>query len=221
MVREVVVRRMHSSIGIGLLTLLCALPLSSRPASAQQPPPPIQGVTGTIATDGTIDVRASGPPTRSPKAPRTSSTRSKKILPGGKGTKQNPLDDFAEGSRVILRDVAKVDGESPTTTEGVVVDVNHRKNQITSAWRTRRRKRCGSPRQMQRPTWSCPTRTTPAPKSRTTSNGFPDADSSGRFRDDPADSVDHERRFIVLNVVPALSRDDLLALRRTRRQLLL
>ena len=121
---------MHSSIRIGLLTLLCALPLSSRPASAQQPPPPIQGVTGTIATEGTIDAEHKAAHTIAEGAAYVVDSV-KKILPGGKGTKQNPLDDFAEGSRVILRDVAKVDGESPATTEGVVVDVNHRKNQIT------------------------------------------------------------------------------------------
>jgi S1-C subfamily serine protease len=120
---------MHSSIGIGLLTLLCALPLSSRPASAQ-PPPPIQGVTGTIATDGTIESEHRAAHAIAEGAAHVVDS-AKKILPGGKGTKQNPLDDFTEGSRVILRDVVKVDGESQTTTEGVVVDVNHRKNQIT------------------------------------------------------------------------------------------
>jgi hypothetical protein len=121
---------MHASIRIGLLTLLCALPLNSRSASAQQPPPPIQGVTGTIATEGTIDAEHKAAHTIAEGAAHVVDSV-KKILPGGKDTKQNPLDDFAEGSRVILRDVAKVDGESPATTEGVVVDVNHRKNQIT------------------------------------------------------------------------------------------
>ena len=102
------------SIRIGLLTLLCALPLSPRPASAQQPPP-IQGVTGTIATEGTIDAEHKAAHTIAEGAAYVVDSV-KKILPGGKGTRQNPLDDFAEGSRVILRDVAKVDGESPTTT---------------------------------------------------------------------------------------------------------
>jgi hypothetical protein len=99
--------------------------LSSRPASAQ--PPPIQGVTGTIATDGTIDAEH--------KAAHVVAEGVvdgvKKVLPGGKGSKQNPLDDFTAGSRVILRDAAPADGEAAATTEGVVVDVNHKRNQIT------------------------------------------------------------------------------------------
>jgi hypothetical protein len=120
---------MHSSIGIASLALLCAFPLSSRSAAAQQPPP-IQGVTGTIATDGTIDAEHKAAHGIAEGAAHVVDG-AKKILPGGKGTKPNPLDDFTEGSRVILRDVVAADREPSTTTEGVVVDVNHRKNQIT------------------------------------------------------------------------------------------
>jgi hypothetical protein len=124
-------RSIPSTISIGILTLLFAGPLSSRAASAQpQPPPPIQGVTGTIATDGTIESEH-----RAGKAIAQGAAKvvdgAKKILPGGKSTSDNPLDDFAEGSRVLLRDVKTVDGDATATTEGVVIDVNKKRNQIT------------------------------------------------------------------------------------------
>jgi hypothetical protein len=130
--------RTYSGVSIGLLSLLCALPLSSRPAAAQTPPP-IQGVTGTIATDGTIESEH--------KAGRGIAEGAayvgrgiKKLLPfGGKGT--NPLDAFTEGSRVVMRDapdrsqaVDRADASDEgrkAATEGVVVDVNRKRQQIT------------------------------------------------------------------------------------------
>jgi hypothetical protein len=129
--------RTCSSVSIGVLALLCALPLSSRPAAAQTPPP-IQGVTGTIATDGTIESEH--------KAGRGIAQGAayvgrgiKKLLPfGAKGT--NPLDAFTEGSRVVIRDApgspaadrvdASDDGRK-AAMEGVVVDVNRKRQQIT------------------------------------------------------------------------------------------
>jgi len=125
------VRSTTSTISIGIMTLLCALPLSSRRASAQgQAPPPIQGVTGTIATDGTIESEhRAGHAIAEGAAKAVDSV--KKILPGGKSTNENPLDDFAEGSRVVLRDAKTVDSEAATSTEGVVIDVNKKRNQIT------------------------------------------------------------------------------------------
>jgi hypothetical protein len=124
-------RFISSPFTIGILTLLCAFPLSSRTASAQgQTPPPVQGVTGTIATDGTIESEH-----RAGKAIAQGAAKvvdgAKKILPGGKSGNDNPLDDFAEGSRVVLRDVKAVDSDASATTEGVVVDVNKKRNQIT------------------------------------------------------------------------------------------
>jgi hypothetical protein len=101
------------------------LPLGSVPAAAQTAPP-IHGVTGTVATDATI--RAEGD------AGRAIAGRvvegAKKILPGGKGTSEHPLAGIVEGNRVVLRDAAKADDEA-ATTEGVVVDVNRKRNQIT------------------------------------------------------------------------------------------
>jgi len=55
----------------------------------------------------------------------------RKVLPGGKGTKQDPLDSFDEGRRVVLQDKPQGDGEAPIATEGVVIDVNRGRKQIT------------------------------------------------------------------------------------------
>ena len=103
-----------------LLALPCALLLSPAPAGAQ-PPPPIQGVTGTIATDGSIEGTS--------KAAGAVARGVKKILPGSKASDQNPLDALIEGSHVVVRDVAA--SASASVVEGVVVDVNKKRQQIT------------------------------------------------------------------------------------------
>jgi hypothetical protein len=106
-----------------LLIALGASLLLATSAAAQATPPPIQGVTGTVATDGTIQSEH--------QAAHKIAEGVKKVLPGGKGANQNPLDDFAEGRRVVLRDAVDGDAEPAKTTEGVVIDVNRRKQQIT------------------------------------------------------------------------------------------
>jgi hypothetical protein len=120
---------MYRATGVALLTLLCAFPSSARPAAAQ---PPIQGVTGTIATDGTIESehRAAGAVAEGAKKVVD---KVKNALPGGgKGTNQNPLDAFTEGRRVVVRDAAAAGDEAPKATdEGVVIDVNRKRQQIT------------------------------------------------------------------------------------------
>ena len=113
---------MHRTIG-ATLTLLCALLLLARPVAAQGTPPPIQGVTGTIATDETIRSEH--------KAAAKVAEGVKKILPGGKSTTENPLDALITGSRVVVRDVADGGDAAKTTTEGVVIDVNRSRKQIT------------------------------------------------------------------------------------------
>jgi len=110
------------------LALLSALPLGSRPAIAQTAPP-IHGVTGTIATDATIRGEHEAAHAIAEGAGHVVAG-AKKILPGGKGTPQNPLDGLIEGSRVVLRDTTTADRDT-ATTEGVIVDVNRRRNQIT------------------------------------------------------------------------------------------
>jgi hypothetical protein len=93
--------------------------LISASAAAQGTPPPIQGVTGTIATEGSRDgvKKAAGAAARAVE----------KVLPGNKGDTTNPLDVLIAGSRVVVRDgTAEAKG-----TEAVVVDVNKAKHQIT------------------------------------------------------------------------------------------
>lgn len=108
---------------VATLTLLCALLLPARPVAAQGTPPPIQGVTGTIATEeSTRDVK---------KAAGKVAQGVKKVLPGGKSTSENPLDVLISGSRVILREVAGSGDAAKKTTEGVVIDVNRARKQIT------------------------------------------------------------------------------------------
>jgi hypothetical protein len=101
-----------------LLILMAALGVRS--AAAQATPPPIQGVTGTIATEGSRDgvKKAAGAAARGVK----------KILPGGGAVDaKDPLETLIEGSHVVVREAAAMDMK----TEGVVVDVNKKKQQIT------------------------------------------------------------------------------------------
>ena len=106
---------------IGLLTLPFVLLFSA--VAAAQTAPPIQGVTGTIATDGSIEGvhKAAGAAARGVK----------KILPAGKSDADNPLDVLIAGSRVVLRDMADGGEAVAATTEGVVIDVNRSRKQIT------------------------------------------------------------------------------------------
>ncbi len=101
---------------------LCALLVVSSSAAAQQAPP-IQGVTGTIATEGTISSEH--------KAAHKVAEGVKKILPGGNGASENPLDTLIEGSRVLVKDVADSGDALKTTTQGVVIEVNRSRKQIT------------------------------------------------------------------------------------------
>jgi len=98
-----------------LVILTAALRVT--PAAAQATPPPIQGVTGTIATEGSKDgvKKAAGAAARGVK----------KVLPGGgPADAKDPFDTLIEGSHVVLQ-------EGPSSTEGTVVDVNRKRQQIT------------------------------------------------------------------------------------------
>lgn len=122
-------RRTNRTAEVGMMALLCALLLGATSASAQTGPP-IHGVTGTIATETTIKSEHEAANKVAEGAGRVVNG-AKKLLPGGKGSNQDPLDGFSEGRRVILRDVVEADREAAETTEGVVIDVNRRRNQIT------------------------------------------------------------------------------------------
>jgi hypothetical protein len=99
--------------------LLFAVLLFARPAAAQGTTPPIQGVTGTIATEGSRDgvKKAAGAAARGVK----------KALPGKGGETSNPLDVLIAGSHVVVREGA-ADAKG---IEAVIVDVNKGKQQIT------------------------------------------------------------------------------------------
>src|SRR3954452_9124431 len=103
--------------------LLFALLVVPRPATAQAPAPPIQGVTGTIATEGSKDgvKKAAGAAARGVK----------KVLPGGNGTSENPLDVLIAGTHVVVRDITDGGDAAKTGVEGVVIDVNRSRKQIT------------------------------------------------------------------------------------------
>jgi hypothetical protein len=111
------------------LTLLSALLLSCASAAAQTAPP-IQGVTGTVATDATIRSEHEAAHKIAEGAAHVVNA-AKKILPGGKGSDQNPLDALIAGSRVTMRDVADGGDALNATTDGVVIDVNRSRKQIT------------------------------------------------------------------------------------------
>src|SRR3954464_2080766 len=103
------------------LTLLFAGLLCAQPVAAQGTTPPIQGVTGTIATEGSKDgvKKAAGAAARGVK----------KVLPGGNGTSENPLDVLIAGTHVVVRDMAEGGDAAKTGVEGVVIDVNRSRKQ--------------------------------------------------------------------------------------------
>jgi hypothetical protein len=113
---------MHRTIGVAL-ALPCAVLLFAWPAAAQGTAPPIQGITGTIATEETIRGEH--------KAAGKIAEGVKKVLPGGKSTNENPLDALITGSRVVVKDMADGGEAVKATTEGVVIDVNRSRKQIT------------------------------------------------------------------------------------------
>jgi hypothetical protein len=101
------------------LALLFVVLLYAGPVAAQGTTPPIQGVTGTVATEGSRDgvKKAAGAAARGVK----------KVLPGGKDETANPLDVLIAGSHVVVREGA-ADAKG---IEAIVVDVNKAKQQIT------------------------------------------------------------------------------------------
>jgi hypothetical protein len=83
-----------------------------------------------MATDSTIKAEHAAADKIAQGAARVASG-AKKILPGGKGAAQDPLDVLIAGSHVVVREVADGGEAMKTTTEGVVIDVNRSRKQIT------------------------------------------------------------------------------------------
>lgn len=103
----------------GFLALPFVLLFGAAAAGQGQTPPPIQGVTGTIATEGSRDgvKKAAGAAARGVK----------KVLPGKGGDATNPLDVLIAGSRVVVREGAA----NAKGIDATVVDVNKARRQIT------------------------------------------------------------------------------------------
>ena len=97
-------------LALGFVLVMSAL------ASAQTAPP-IHGVTGTIATDTSIRDEHG-------LARGIARGAAKLMSLGSKRTGENPLDVLIEGSHVAVRDAAN-------SAEGVVIDVNRNRQQIT------------------------------------------------------------------------------------------
>src|SRR5471030_468075 len=123
-------RRVHREIGVRLLALLCALPLSSALVAAQTAPP-IDGVNGTVVPESTVQAEYGAGHAIAEVAKHFVDYAKKLFYFGGKGTDQNPLEGLTDGRRVVVRDITDGDGDASKTTEGVVIDVNRRRNQIT------------------------------------------------------------------------------------------
>jgi hypothetical protein len=104
--------------------LMCCVP------AAAQTAPPIQGVTGTIATDETREAEHHAAGAIADGVKRVAGATKKLFSFGGaKATNENALDALIEGARVVLRDAADTAGAS--ATEATVIDVNRRRQQIT------------------------------------------------------------------------------------------
>jgi hypothetical protein len=114
-------RKIYRLGSVQLLALLCALPLSSSSAVAQTAPP-IGGVTGTYVPDATVKGEYEGAHGIAEGVGHVVGYAKK--LFGIKGGGQDPLDAFTEGRKVVLR-------EGTETTEGVVIDVNKSRQQMT------------------------------------------------------------------------------------------
>jgi hypothetical protein len=118
------------STAVPLLILLGSCALCSTRAAAQTPPP-IHGVTGTVATEGTIQDEHAAAPVIAGAASRAVHRAKSLFSFGSKGSNENPLDAFTEGRQVVVRDAADGDDGSKASSEGVVIDVNRGRRQIT------------------------------------------------------------------------------------------
>jgi hypothetical protein len=125
---------------------MCAAALIASMSVAAQSPPPIHGVTGTLALEGTINKVYSGVNTiavRTIDGVEHVFHYTKKLLSHGpKGTNESPLEGFKEGSWVVVHyttngdtqtadEIDSVGDEGLKTTEGVVTRVDKKRQQIT------------------------------------------------------------------------------------------
>jgi hypothetical protein len=76
-------------------------------AEAAQQPPPIQGVTGTIATEGTIDETTAAGHGILAKVKRVLHLNGRSTVPSGDAAGEEALGGLKKGTRVVVSDAAK------------------------------------------------------------------------------------------------------------------
>ena len=90
----------------GLAALLAVHPIWVAEAAAQQPPP-IQGVTGTIATETSIDETTAARHGVLAKVKRVLHLNGRPTVPSGDAAGEEALGGLKKGTRVVVSDAAK------------------------------------------------------------------------------------------------------------------
>jgi hypothetical protein len=132
---------------VGLAALCGGVVLLSDPAAIEaQQPVPIQGVTGTMALDGTVEQEYTGANTVIVKTMdgvrHAFHFASDLLVHGGKGSGVDALQGLREGTTVVVHyttsgsvesaeEIDRVGDPGLKVTEGVVTDINRGKKQIT------------------------------------------------------------------------------------------
>ena len=104
---------------VGLAALLAINTIWVAEAAAQQPPP-IQGVTGTIATETSIDETTAAGHGILAKVKRVLHLNGKSTVPSGDAAGEEALGGLKKGTRVVVSDAAK----SVKDVSGSVVALN-------------------------------------------------------------------------------------------------
>ena len=104
---------------VGLAALLAVTVIGVAGAAAQQPPP-IQGVTGTIATETSIDETTAAGHGILAKVKRVLHLNGRSTVPSGDAAGEEALSGLKKGTRVVVSDAAK----SVKEVAGSVVALN-------------------------------------------------------------------------------------------------
>jgi hypothetical protein len=91
---------------VGFAALLAVNVIWVAEAAAQQPPP-IQGVTGTIATEGSIDETTAAGHGILAKVKRVLHLNGRSTVPSGDAAGEEALGGLKKGTRVVVSDTAK------------------------------------------------------------------------------------------------------------------
>jgi hypothetical protein len=131
---------MRKSMGRVSVAIVCGAALLVRPAvRAEQQPPPINGVTGTIALEGTVDQTSEAGKTVIVKTVdgirHLFHVTEKTVVHGGAASGTDTLGGLEAGSRILVHytatagqqtahEVDRLDGKGLKTIEGVVTRVD-------------------------------------------------------------------------------------------------